>query len=108
MEEARYSYSPLQRHLREIRLLVVLQGAWSDDVFCRLENVPLDEQPEYEAVSYVWGDFQDKRLIKLNEYSFPVTSNLESALRHLRRPSSERTLWVDAICIDQSSPVERS
>ncbi|KAG6355898.1 hypothetical protein INS49_015282 [Diaporthe citri] len=30
------------------------------------------------------------------------------AMRHLRRPSVERTLWVDALCINQRDPVERS
>jgi hypothetical protein len=30
-----------------------------------------------------------------------VTPNLALALRYLRRTSSSRTLWIDALCIDQ-------
>lgn len=37
-----------------------------------------------------------------------ITQNLEAALRHLRRNDSPRVLWIDAICIDQENPVERS
>lgn len=32
----------------------------------------------------------------------PVTPNLELALRHLRLEKRQRTLWIDALCINQS------
>jgi len=31
-----------------------------------------------------------------------VSPNLESALRRFRHESSPRTLWIDALCIDQN------
>jgi hypothetical protein len=37
-----------------------------------------------------------------------VTTNLESALRHLRYHENTRILWIDAICINQSDLSERS
>jgi hypothetical protein len=37
-----------------------------------------------------------------------VTQNCHNALRHLRRKDTARTLWVDAICIDQNNDPERS
>jgi len=37
-----------------------------------------------------------------------ITNNLAVALRHLRLRKKSRTLWVDAICINQDDPVERS
>ncbi|KAK5689813.1 hypothetical protein LTR97_012572 [Elasticomyces elasticus] len=37
-----------------------------------------------------------------------VTENLLSALVNLRRPDSERMLWVDAICINQNNIPERN
>ncbi len=37
-----------------------------------------------------------------------VTTKLESTLRHLRQPDRARILWIDAICIDQKTPDERS
>jgi hypothetical protein len=36
-----------------------------------------------------------------------VTTNLESALRHLRKEKQIRTLWVDALCIDQKNEDEK-
>jgi hypothetical protein len=41
-------------------------------------------------------------------HTFSITTNLEIALQHLRRPDEERTLWVDALCIDQENPEERT
>jgi hypothetical protein len=39
---------------------------------------------------------------------WPVTTNLEAALRYLRHESMVRILWIDAICIDQSNIEERN
>lgn len=43
----------------------------------------------------------------LNGKSFRVTTNLESALRHLRL-DVDRIIWIDAICIDQNDNDERA
>lgn len=37
-----------------------------------------------------------------------VTSNLEAALKQLRHEWNPRTFWVDALCINQDSSVERA
>ena len=37
-----------------------------------------------------------------------MTVNLEAALRYLRDVSVEKVIWIDAICIDQSSIEERN
>jgi hypothetical protein len=39
---------------------------------------------------------------------WPVTTNLEAALRYLRHEFMVRILWIDAICIDQSNIEERN
>ena len=44
----------------------------------------------------------------LDDEPFYITVNLEIALTHLRYPDQERTLWVDAICIDQTNNNERN
>ncbi|CAG1975205.1 unnamed protein product [Fusarium graminearum] len=36
-----------------------------------------------------------------------VTTNLESALRYLRKEKQSRTLWTDALCIDQRNEDEK-
>ena len=47
------------------------------------------------------------RFIKLNGQSFTVGNNLYSALQHLRHSFESRTLWIDAVCIDQNNLYER-
>lgn len=38
----------------------------------------------------------------------PVTENLHTALKRFRFPDKPRTLWVDAICINQQDVPERN
>lgn len=64
--------------------------------------------PTWKALSYTWGSPSDKVLISVNDRPFEVTRNLFSALLRLRYVDRRRTLWIDAICIDQSNLGERS
>jgi hypothetical protein len=110
--QGRFEYVPLDPLKNEIRLLQILPTskraiAKSDCVNCRLFNISLDEQPEYEALSYTWGAQNDMCSILLNGYNFEISRNLEAALIKLRA-STPRTLWVDAICIDQANDYERN
>jgi hypothetical protein len=95
----------------EIRLIRLLPGTWTDPVRCELFEETLGTT-KYEALSYVWGSKNVTRPIFLNQRKFPVTVNLESALRHLReRPewgSDGAVLWVDALCINQKDGSERT
>lgn len=63
--------------------------------------------PEYEALSYCWGDDTNKLPILVDNKTLHVTKNLRSALRHLRHSSRPRLLWVDAVCINQDDLDER-
>ncbi|KAF4953647.1 hypothetical protein FGADI_5983 [Fusarium gaditjirri] len=66
------------------------------------------EQPDpYEALSYCWGSADNRPIISLNTCPHLVTKNLEAALRHLRLKNETRTLWVDALCINQQSFPEK-
>jgi hypothetical protein len=63
---------------------------------------------DYEALSYTWGNPDIASRIILHDDSFlPITSNLESFLRHRREKTEPTTLWIDAVCIDQSNLDER-
>jgi hypothetical protein len=93
---------------RQIRLVELLPGIDTDDINCKLQVVTLDDSPKYEALSYVWGDINITRDIIIDGQAFPATINLETALRHLRKPDEIRVLWVDAICIDQDDNVEKT
>lgn len=72
-----------------------------------LTSVVLLEVRNYEALSYNWGNMKDIAAITLNGNIFKVTTHLEVALRHLRRPDMVRRLWVDALCINQADNDER-
>ncbi|KAL9110470.1 MAG: hypothetical protein Q9227_005014 [Pyrenula ochraceoflavens] len=81
----------------------------SDDIYCKLATAAFDrgKRLEYEALSYVWGDTADPRRISVNGKPIFVTQNLDLALRRLRNAHTARTLWIDAICIDQSNNTEK-
>jgi hypothetical protein len=109
----RFRHSPLVDPSNEIRL-VTLHPALDDryDIICTLQSVRLDNVGEFEALSYVWGSTGRKLSILLENQEFEVTQNLAHAIRHLRPVSSNkfeaRTLWIDAICIDQQNIDERN
>jgi hypothetical protein len=92
--------------IRIVKLLPALD--FDDPIKCSLEHVSLGDPPPYEALSYAWGDASVTRTISLDGMPWEITVNLESALRHLRLKNFSRTLWVDALCIDQSNISERS
>ncbi|KAJ5714667.1 heterokaryon incompatibility protein-domain-containing protein [Penicillium malachiteum] len=62
----------------------------------------------YEALSYCWESNVRSELIKINGCAFLVTKNLHSALLYLRNHQLQRTLWVDAICINQDDLDEKN
>jgi hypothetical protein len=68
----------------------------------------MDEDPEYEALSYVWGSGENKQKILIDGQQLSVTANLAEALEYLYNRDGPRKLWVDAICINQEDIPERS
>ncbi|TGO55650.1 hypothetical protein BOTNAR_0240g00070 [Botryotinia narcissicola] len=101
-------YYTLEVSKKEVRLVTLLPGDLPDDIHCTLTTVSLIDEPFYEALPYVWGNPTNKCDINLQGNSFPVTTNLESALRHLRYREQPRVLWIDAICINQDDIAERN
>lgn len=102
-------FAPLDSAVPEIRVVRLLPSEdFNAPIQCQLANRPLcSTEDSYEALSYVWGAQEFVAEILLEGESHLVTRNLEMALRYLRLPDSQRTLWVDAICINQNDPVER-
>ncbi|PMD66822.1 uncharacterized protein K444DRAFT_580185 [Hyaloscypha bicolor E] len=100
-------FSKLKSDKNEIRLLELLAGRWMEDVCCKLQIVSLDDNPTYDALSYVWGDPGDTDKITVDGCSFQATRNLIGGLRRLRSSRDAIILWVDAICIDQANNQEK-
>ena len=70
---------------------------------CNIREISLqaDEITAYEALSYVWGSPEGSQAIICDGQRLLVTPNCHDALRRLRYRFRKRTLWIDAICIDQ-------
>lgn len=102
-------YKPLNVERHEIRLLHLkpsLELQEQPQYF--LETVSLDDNPQFEALSYAWGDPSLTRPIRLENREWYATVSLEAGLRYLRSPSEDMVIWVDALCIDESSIEERN
>jgi hypothetical protein len=57
-----YHYTPLNENNTEIRLIRLLPGKRKDAIHILIEHEPFtdDHIPEYEALSYTWGDPNDR------------------------------------------------
>ena len=116
-----YSFEPLDRNFDSIRLLILLpQGdkgrarngtdmtdGHADEISCELEHRTLGSKPIYEALSYTWGEELVLKPIRVDGQPFFVRENLYNALQNFRLPT-QRTLWVDAICINEADIQERN
>lgn len=84
---------------------------YNDPLYCDILELDIvggkavQHPQSYEAVSYVWGTPSRTCELRCNNGTIMITPNCESALRHLRFTGTarRRKLFVDAICIDQSS-----
>jgi hypothetical protein len=105
-------YRPLARgNEHEIRLLHLeprSSSMPSKAISCHFSYAYLEDNPVYEALSYMWGREQPCGIIVVDGTSCKVRKNLWLALKRLRLHDDERVLWVDALCIDQDTPDERN
>jgi hypothetical protein len=67
-----------------------------------------DLATEYEAISYTWGEHRLAFPLYIGDACVLVTKNLDRVLRRLRRPTTTRALWADAVCINQTDNDEKS
>jgi hypothetical protein len=103
-----YPYRPLDSSSHEIRILqwVPSQDGNNNKVDCKLVHISLDEDPDYDALSYTWGAPQPSRMIVVDGVEVSVGPNLYGALNQIRH--ANRPVWVDSICINQDDQQERT
>jgi Heterokaryon incompatibility protein (HET) len=102
-------YSKLCLNRFSIRLVGILPGSPGDDVSVYMDVHPLNEVAmQYEALSYVWGNPEPAKIIFVNKVEVHVNPNLYEALISLRQRDSTRRIWIDAICLNQTSFAEKS
>ncbi|EON67477.1 hypothetical protein W97_06731 [Coniosporium apollinis CBS 100218] len=102
-------YLPLPADGVSVRLVTIHPSPVTrKSVKCTVRFANLEKKPEYEALSYCWGDPTITEEICVNGASLRITANLASALRALRLADEPRTVWADAICIDQTNIAEKA
>jgi hypothetical protein len=104
-------------HDRQIRVLALQPGSGDDPLACQLHVVEVDVKVKnlsFEAISYVWGTRGTTESITCKagndgaQFNLPITRNATDALKAFRQPQDERLLWIDSICISQTSQSEKS
>ena len=100
-----YSYTSLQ-DASTIRLLHLGSGCGSTPLEAHLASYQVGDY-SYDALSYVWGDPDLTEVLLVDDQGFKVSKNLHTILLHLRYPDKIRTLWIDAICINQADVIEK-
>ncbi|KAH8664586.1 heterokaryon incompatibility protein [Xylariales sp. PMI_506] len=79
------SYKKLSSSKLEIRLLEILPAeSIEEKIVSRLITTRLDDDVEYLALSYLWGDITKTDALIVNNIKVQVPSSLSEALRHIR------------------------
>lgn len=101
-------YKPLNQQANEIRVVTVAGTSDpSERIRCELSTYAFECAPRYVALSYCWGDEGDTMEIFVNGQAMMVTRSLFTALKHFRQIKDFK-MWIDAICINQNDPIEKS
>lgn len=110
----------------EIRVLDLNKGNRGMPLVGSLRRVRLSDRLSnsdvYEPLSYTWEDCDSVQtsgndsqdyvhpdlFLMDSDCSMKLTSNCAKALCTVRKAETERTIWVDSICVNQDDPEERS
>ncbi|KAK5744567.1 hypothetical protein LTR17_001962 [Elasticomyces elasticus] len=111
-----YEYHAFDNDAHQIRLMTILPDEAGSPIRITLAPANLwnDVRPPYETVSYVWGDPTRSACLKVYKRSkgsryryLNVPTNTAAVLNRIRLPDRKRTIWQDAVCINQDDLVER-
>ncbi|PPJ57767.1 hypothetical protein CBER1_00236 [Cercospora berteroae] len=115
----RFRHTPLKQPAYgsyQIRVLTLFKGHHGDQIHIELKKQTFTEGSKsddiaplerWEALSYTWGDenqpHRDILVVSESEITtLEIRENLHAALQQLRYTDTDRRLWIDAICMDQS------
>ncbi|KAH8755759.1 heterokaryon incompatibility protein-domain-containing protein, partial [Diaporthe sp. PMI_573] len=95
------------------RLIYLTESDATSPIHIQLEVYAVNDHPEYETVSYVWGgeegDSTPRRPVYVGSFwdVILVTKNCSAVLHYLRPQKGCRFIWLDAICINQDDNIEK-
>jgi hypothetical protein len=109
--EQRMDYTSMGHSSRSIRLCHLVPSLSTLHIVSgRLTVVDLNDEPKFDALSWVWGPQEPSETMVLNGAHIKIRQNLLSCLRRLcaQEESQMPALWIDAVCIDQANIAEKS
>ena len=94
LQPYQYKDLPLPTSFRFVELL---PGQPNEPISCILHVADWSALPEYEAISYAWGDPNARATVICDGKRIEVTRNLYNGLTHIRYPDRSRFLFADAL-----------
>jgi len=107
-----YADLPLPRQTKSIRVLDLQKsqfGLRDEPLVGTLRVISLGpDRPPFNALSYVWGAPSNPvDTLDCGSQQIEITRNCRDALRRLWEVHGAITIWVDAICINQTDNLEK-
>jgi hypothetical protein len=104
--ETSFTYDPLNGD--QIRLLTV-DRLTRESAQCQLRTYSRSLAPEYDAITYCWGEDKTLTTITCNGSNLRIRRSLFKSLKFLcHRKPPHRPLWIDAICLNQDYDEEKA
>lgn len=105
-------YSPLDPKLQHIRVLDLAPSLSKGRLVGWFETVSLAAEsksgPNYEAVSWCWGQPTRRKDVLLNGQITTITDTAYDTLLNMCLADGHLRVWMDAVCINQRNVAERS
>lgn len=98
----------------QIRIVALQPGKGNDTLECQIRLVDARAETSYDAISYVWGSQDTTEVIRCTtngdgrQVDLPLTRNAADALRAVRKADGVRLVWIDCLCISQTSNAEKA
>lgn len=105
----RFQHSPLDHKTSSIRLVRILESTSPQGhLQCEIRHGSIEDT--YTCLSYVWGEKDADQPVEIDGRLLWIRQNLWNFLASARLKAHicQDWLWIDAICIDQTSPNERN
>ena len=104
----RYRYHPLRPD--QIRILHIQPRRWivGGPIYASLQHVARSAATDYDAVSYHWGSSVLSEDILIDGHPLAITQSALDVLLASRTSWEVKTIWIDAICINQRDEIEKA